>query len=169
MKKIFIGVMIVCLVAVAAIAGIVIYRHQGEQNEVEPEEKRAERQRVEPKEFEKDEIDYVVLSSYNDRGEKLEDISLWLYPGEEEARIDNETIKLNEEQSDELRQLILQFSQTVKEQEDEYWPHTSEYPDMLVLFNFDMRGGEKRYRADGALCYPDGWEEFIEALKEIIL
>lgn len=161
--------MIVCLVAVAAIAGIVIYRYQGEQNGVEPEEKREGRQRVDPAEFEKDEIIWVILSSHNERGETLEDISLWLHPGEEEAEIDNETIKLNEEQSDELRQLILQYSQTVKEKEDEYWPHTSEYPDMLVLFNFDMRGEEKQYKADGALCYPDGWEEFIEDLKKIIL
>lgn len=169
MKKILIGGMIACLVAVAAIAGIVIYRYQGKQNGVEPEEKREERQRVDPAEFEKDEIDYVVISSHNEGGETLADISLWLYPGEEEARIDNETIELNEEQSDELRQLILQYSQTVKEKEDEYWPHTSEYPDMLVLFDFDMRGGEKQYKADGALCYPDGWGEFIEDLKEIIL
>lgn len=169
MKKILIGGMIVCLVAVTVVAGIAIYRYQGEQNGVEPEEKREERQRVDPAEFEKDEIDYVVISSHNEGGETLADISLWLYPGEEEARIDNETIELNEEQSDELRQLILQYSQTVKEKEDEYWPHTSEYPDMLVLFDFDMRGGEKQYKADGALCYPDGWGEFIEDLKEIIL
>lgn len=169
MKKILVGGMIACLVAVAAIAGIVIYRHPEVQNTAEPEEKREGRQRVDPAEFEKDEIDYVVLSSHNEGGEMLEDISLWLYPGEEEARIDNETIKLNEEQSDELRQLILQYSQTIKEKEDEYWPHTSEYPDMLVLFYFDMRGEKKQYKADGALCYPDGWEEFIEDLKEIVL
>ena len=121
MKKILIGVMIACLVAAAAIAGIVIYRYQGVQNEGEPEEKCEERQRVDPAEFEKDEIIRVILSSHNEGGEILEDISLWLYP------------------------------------------------DMLVLFRFDMRGEEKQYKADGALCYPDGREEFIEALKKIIL
>ena len=169
MKKILIGGMIACLVAVTAIAGIVIYRHQREQNTVEPEEKRVERQRVDPAEFEAEELCWVDLFSYNEEEETREDISLWLYPGEEEVTINGEKYALSEESGNELRELVLQYSQVVKEQEDEYWPHTSEYPDMLVLFKFDMRGEEKQYKANGALCYPDGWEEFIEALKEIIL
>lgn len=174
MKKILIA-SIVCLLAAAAVAGIGIYRYQGQQKLAEPEEKQEEKQesgweRVNaPSEFEAEEIYWVDLFSYNEGEETIDDISLWLCPGEERVTINAEEFALSEEQSNELRELILQYSQTVKEQEDEYWPNTSEYPDMLVLFRFDMRSEEKQYKTDGALCYPDGWEEFIEELKEIIL
>lgn len=123
-----------------------------------------------PSEFEKDEIIYFNLFYYHENSREMEGITLWLYPGEEEADINNETIKLNEEQCDELRRLILQYSLAVKEQEDEYWPSDAdEAAVMAMLFDFEMLGEEKEYIVDGALCYPDGWEEFVENLKEIIL
>ena len=41
---------------------------------------------------------------------------------------------------------------------------------MNVLFEYDITFGDsenyKEYSADGALCYPDGWSEFIKTLME---
>lgn len=182
MKKIFIVKIAACLLVAAVIMGIGVFVYQGQKKPVdpeeeivdegtaEPEEKREWRERVDdPAEFEAEEIYWFAVFSYNEAGGTTDDISLWLYPGEERATINDVEFALNEETSNELRELIFQYSRTVKEQEDEYWPHTSEYPDMRTLFRFDMRSDEKQYKATGALCYPDGWEEFIKELKEIIL
>lgn len=177
MKKLLAAGITACLLA-AVLAGIGIYKYQKEQRAVEPEEEitnertqRIEWRRVDPADFDAGEVQWVKIFSHHEEVEKSEDISLWLYPGEEEVAINGEEFALSEEQGKELRELILQYSHTVKDKEDEYWPDSDEYPDMLVLFQFDVRGGEdnKRYRASGALCYPDGWEEFIGDLKEIIL
>lgn len=125
---------------------------------------------VDPEEFEAKEILWFDLESRDEEiTEKTEDISIQMYPGDTNAVINGEEYALSEEQCSELRELILEYSQRVKEKEDEYWPHTEEYPDMFRLFTFDMWGEDKRYKEDGALCYPDGWEEFIGNLKGIII
>lgn len=74
--------------------------------------------------------------------------------------------ELNEEQIKELKNYIIDYSYTVHDKEDDYWPDTDEYPDMRLLFEYDIRFGGERYKQDGALCYPDGWDEFIEFLRE---
>lgn len=134
----------------------------------EPQKEREGRRRVDPEEFTAEESLWVDLISYDEETEKREDISLWLYPGEGEADIDGEKYELSDDQCNELREFILEYSLIVKEQEDEYWPKTDEYPDMIILFDLRIRGEEKEYRADGGLCHPDGWKEFIEDLKEIV-
>ena len=77
---------------------------------------------------------------------------------------------LTDEQCDELKEYIVDYSHKIKEKEDEYWPKTDEYPEMFVLFEYDITFGDsenyKEYSADGALCYPDGWSEFIKTLME---
>lgn len=64
---------------------------------------------------------------------------------------------------------IVNYSTTVQEKENDYWPHTDEYPEMYVLFEYTILfDNEYKYRMDGAECYPDGWDEFIERIAEII-
>lgn len=75
-----------------------------------------------------------------------------------------EVKELTEEQSKELKEYIIEYSYTVQDKEEDYWPDTDEYPDMNRLFVYDVRYDEERYKEDGALCYPDGWAEFIEVL-----
>lgn len=75
-----------------------------------------------------------------------------------------EVKSLTEEQIKELKQYVIEYSYKVQEKKDDYWPHYDEYPEMAVLFRYDLWYGEEKYREDGALCYPDGWDEFIETL-----
>lgn len=127
-------------------------------------------QRVDPAEFKEEEILWFDLESRDEETAGLtEDISIELFPGDTKAVINREEYALSEDQCDRLRKFILEYSGTVREKKNAYWPQTEEYPDMLVLFEFEIGGEDKRYRENGALCYPDGWEEFIEDLKEIIL
>lgn len=79
--------------------------------------------------------------------------------------VDDMETTLSEEQCKELQELIFTYSYQVLEQEYDYWPHTEEYPEMLVLFQYKVYYGEEKYSADGALCYPDGWEEFLKTLE----
>jgi len=167
-KKCFIAV--VMLIAAIIGTGCSLGGGMTGQGAAEPEEEIKAWREAEPSEFETEEIFWFDLQSHNEDAEKTEDISIDMYqPEDAQATLNGEKYELSVEQCNELRQLILEYSQTVKEQEDEYWPDTDEYPDMLVLFKFEMTGEKKRYRASGALCYPDGWEEFVENLKEIIL
>ncbi len=75
-----------------------------------------------------------------------------------------EVKSLTEEQIKELKEYVIEYSYKVQEKKDEYWPHYDEYPEMAVLFRYELWYGEEKYKEDGALCYPDGWDEFIEAL-----
>lgn len=85
-----------------------------------------------------------------------------------EFRDDDDTMpevkSLTEEQLEELKEYVIEYSYKVQEKKDEYWPHYDEYPAMAVLFRYDLWYGEEKYKEDGALCYPDGWDEFIETL-----
>lgn len=77
--------------------------------------------------------------------------------------------KLSDDNANEFINEIVNYSPNVQEKEYDYWPHTEEYPEMLVLFRYDVTfENGYRYRTDGALCYPDGWAEFVERLFEII-
>lgn len=73
---------------------------------------------------------------------------------------------LTAEQCRELRSLIYQYTYQVEVQKSDYWPQTEEYPDMRVLFCYRVWYGEERYSQSGALCYPDGWQQFIHTLEE---
>lgn len=79
--------------------------------------------------------------------------------------VDDMENTLSEEQCKELQKLIFTYSYQVLEQEYDYWPHTEEYPEMSMLFCYIVYYGEEKYSADGALCYPDGWEEFLKTLE----
>lgn len=126
-------------------------------------------QRVDPSEFEADEILWFDLECRDEETADLtEDISIEMYPGDTTAVINKEEYELSEEQCSKLREFILEYSGTVKENKNAYWPQTEEYPAMITLFKFEIRGEDKRYKETGALCYPDGWEVFIENLKEMI-
>lgn len=127
-------------------------------------------QRVDPAEFEADDIIWFDLEYRDEETADLtEDISIEMYPGDTTAVINKEEYTLSEDQCSKLREFILEYSKTVKEKKDEYWPQTEEYPAMLILFKFEIRGEDKRYKETGALCYPDGLEGFIENLKEMII
>lgn len=130
-----------------------------------------------------DSISYLEISSRADGGEYS---AAGGYPEDVRIRIDFEkgTIcrgkedefwgddaspevkDLTKEQCDELKELIIEYSSTVEKQEKEYWPQSDEYPEMMLLFEYELWLGEQRYKQDGALCYPDGWSEFIETLME---
>lgn len=87
-----------------------------------------------------------------------------------EFRDDNDELpevkSLTDEQLTELRGLVKDYSYTVQGQEKDYWPDLEEYPPLLVLFEYEIEFGEGRYATDGALCYPDGWGEFVDKLLE---
>lgn len=76
--------------------------------------------------------------------------------------------ELNEEQCERLKELILQYGSKVEEKSEYYWPNTDEYPDMRRLFCFEVWSEEIIYKETGALCYPDGWEEFWQEMEDII-
>lgn len=79
-------------------------------------------------------------------------------------------VVLTDEQCQELKDYIVDYSNKVKTKEKEYWPQTDEYPDMFILFHYSVTYSEgeteKVYRTDGALCYPEDWEEFLAKLME---
>ena len=86
------------------------------------------------------------------------------YNGKEPAK----EVALTEEQCEELREYIVEYSSKVKSKEKEYWPHSYEYPPMFIKFYYVVRFGDsdnyKEYLETGALCYPDDWEEFVDTL-----
>ena len=77
-------------------------------------------------------------------------------------------VSLTEEQCEELKEYIVEYSHKVKAKEKEYWPRSYEYPPMFILFYYTIEYGEgenyKEYQQNGALCYPDDWDEFVEIL-----
>lgn len=164
-KKWFIAAAVLVLTVMAA--GCSLKGGISDEGGAETKKEREERRRVDPEEFEAEEILWVDLMTYHEETDEREEISLWLDPGEGEADIDGETYELSDDRCNELQKLILEYSLTVEEKRDEYWP-TGDYPAMPVLFQFEMTGWEKYYAASGALCYPDGWKEFVGTLKEIV-
>lgn len=79
-------------------------------------------------------------------------------------------LTLTDEQCDELKKYVVDYSRKVEAQKEDYWPQTDEYPEMFIMFTYDIAFGDsddyKEYRESGALCYPDGWSEFIKTLME---
>ena len=88
----------------------------------------------------------------------------------ENNKKEEKEVVLTDEQCQELKDYIVDYSHKVKAKEKEYWPQTDEYPEMYILFNYRITYSEdeteKVYRTDGALCYPDDWQEFLEKLME---
>lgn len=152
-KRILMIVAIVVLLAVVGIAGGVIFTHM---------------QKKEPLEGFQG-ITSASFSYYQEEKNNAESISIYFNDECDIAFIDMEEYDLNEEQCEQLKELILQYAVKVEEKSEDYWPHTEEYPDMTILFAFEVWDEEKTYREMGALCYPDGWDEFWQELKDIIL
>ena len=76
-------------------------------------------------------------------------------------------VELTEEQCQRLKEYVVEYTYKVKAKEKEYWPQTDEYPAMYGLFSYEIKFGEdEEYSQTGALCYPDGWEEFLDMLIE---
>ena len=90
-----------------------------------------------------------------------------------EIRGDNSSARevvLTKEQCQDLKEYIVEYSHKVKAKENEYWPQSYEYPPMFIKFYYNIKYGNgenyKEYIANGALCYPDGWDEFVNTLLE---
>lgn len=161
MKKFFAAALVLAVITTGCSHGGVI----SDEGTTEPKKE----QRAAPAEFEADEILWFDLEYRDEETSDLtEDISIEMYPGDTTAVINKKEYALSEEQCSKLREFILEYSGTVKEKENTYWPQTEEYPAMITLFKFEIGGEDKRYKETGALCYPDGWEVFIENLKEMI-
>ena len=60
------------------------------------------------------------------------------------------------------------YKPTIEKNRQDYWPHTSEYPEMLVLFSVEAYRTGENYEYDGALCKPDGYDEFFEDIENIL-
>lgn len=76
---------------------------------------------------------------------------------------------LTDDKMEEFINEIANYSPKVQEKEYDYWPHTDEYPEMYVLFDYILLfDNGYKYRMDGAECYPDDWDDFIERLVKII-
>ncbi|MCQ2531687.1 MAG: hypothetical protein MJ093_03165 [Saccharofermentans sp.] len=80
---------------------------------------------------------------------------------EKTLTINDENYELTDEQNEEILTYMTDFSIAVKAKDDDYWPHSDEYPDMFVLFRYSVN----HQRWDGALCYPDNWTEMLDYLK----
>lgn len=113
-----------------------------------------------------DNIWQLSIESMDEETEERKSIDVYL--NERRLVVDEVETNLTEEQCQELRRLILDYSYQVHDQKYDYWPHTEEYPEMLVLFRYRVCYGEKEYSEDGALCYPEGWEMFIKTLENYV-
>ena len=81
--------------------------------------------------------------------------------------INDDVYRIESDVMNELKDYMDNYTRTVAAGRDDYWPHTEEYPDMLILFNYEVnRDRNKRY--DGALCYPDGWEDMKAHIYSLV-
>ena len=94
----------------------------------------------------------------------LEDavVSVWI------PRQRTETYYLDDTQVEQLNTLISEYALTVYEG-NPYWPETDNYCTMIELFDFSVDYDKGYYREYGATHYPDGWEDFIHSLRELII
>ncbi len=82
---------------------------------------------------------------------------------------------LTKNQFDRISDLIKQYNSTVIDESENYWPHTSEYPAMLVLFEYRIDFRESNFgeletiKYDGALRKPTGYDDFIDDIIDIIM
>ncbi len=122
-----------------------------------------------------DNMIYVsIMSNNSDDSNQIVQIDMLLDEGVMERDVWNGTdttsteVILTEEQCQELREQIVEYSHTVQDKEKDYWPQEDEYPEMEILFMYEIWFGNdeyyEEYRQNGALCYPDGWDAFVENL-----
>lgn len=53
---------------------------------------------------------------------------------------------------------------------NEFWPNSEiEYPDLMALWEITTILNNNKNRTDGALKYPDNWEEMLSKLKQQLL
>ena len=82
---------------------------------------------------------------------------------------------LTKNQFDRISELIKQYNSTVAKESESYWPHTSEYPAMLTLFEYriDFRPPDSKYletiKYDGAVRKPTGYDDFIKEVVYVIM
>lgn len=104
-----------------------------------------------------------------------DDITIYFYVENDQLEITGQYGResfdcfLTDDKKEEFLNEIVDYSPTVQEKEYDYWPHTDEYPALLVLFKYNINfDNDYQYETDGALCCPDGWNEFVNRLVEII-
>jgi len=78
-------------------------------------------------------------------------------------------IDLTDDKMEQFINEIIEYAPTVQEREYDYWPHSDEYPEMYVLFEYELlfENGYK-YKMDGANCYPADWNQFVNKIVELI-
>lgn len=81
---------------------------------------------------------------------------------------DPEKYLLDKKQIDGLERLLSEYALTVYEDQP-YWPASDNYCTMIELFDFSVDYDKGSYREYGATHYPEGWDEFIQSLKELII
>ena len=78
-----------------------------------------------------------------------------------------ENAPLSDEQVETVRALAADYNLEVADNVNSYWPHSEEYPPMLVIFDYKAVGKDKYYHQDGAMSQPVCFEEFMEKLEKI--
>ena len=76
------------------------------------------------------------------------------------------TYALDEIQVEQLKSLLSKYTLTVYDDKP-YWP-TGDYCTMIELFEFIVTYKDGSFREYGATHYPDGWDQFIRDLRELI-
>lgn len=85
-------------------------------------------------------------------------------------RLDLSTITINStgyllepDQLAELTAYMENYNDIVRAGNDNYWPTTSEYPDLALLFRYEIEGSTSEVFS-GAVSYPDSWNDMKDYL-----
>ncbi|NBH70474.1 hypothetical protein D3Z51_00175 [Clostridiaceae bacterium] len=116
-------------------------------------------------------ISAIIVSDYDAVGDgRKYECSIDLEEGTATIRTvgrEEETYLLDSEQIDSLSRLLSGYALTVHDGSP-YWPR-GDYCTMIVCFEFGIWYDGGYYRENGALGWPEGWDEFIEVLDELII
>lgn len=77
--------------------------------------------------------------------------------------VNSEGSLLDDDEMTEISDYMTAYTRTVHNGRDAYWPNTDEYPDMASLFRYQIFGTSAKIY-DGALCYPDNWDDMKDFL-----
>ena len=118
------------------------------------------------------EFSYIDLYDLKDDGTRI-DIQITNYDTPDiYYRVDGATILDHVEITPDDYALVFEkteaYEPIIEKDRQDYWPHTSEYPAMLVLFSVDTYRTGESYKCDGASCKPDGYDDFFEDIEGIL-
>lgn len=121
------------------------------------------RQKKETIDFTKDNIMEIDIEDLD------ENEFIYISFADSTIEIEGQTYTLDEEKKQELMEYMYDYSRAVVDGKEKYWPDTDEYPDMKILFRYNIYYGTEDdfdvVKMDGANCYPDDWNETIRKLK----